>query len=255
MTLAPKTGKHYTGLYDHHLSPSLGAIPLRDLRPDRIARWQAERLAAGAGSVAVRQALELLGAILQRAVEAERIAANPTRFVRKARRPRREEIRALAPASIEAMRASLGPRDATLISVLAYAGLRPGETLALRWGDVRRQTLLVERALSLGREEDTKTRRHRTVRLLTPLKADLARWRLASRRPPGASLVFPGHDGAAWSEAAYQSWRRRAFARAAEAAGSRTPPLTRCATPSPRCCSTRVGASSTSPGSSATMPG
>jgi hypothetical protein len=31
--------------------------------------------------------------------------------------------------------------------------------------------------------------------------------------------VFPGHAGRAWSEAAYQSWRRRAFAGVAEAAG------------------------------------
>jgi integrase len=128
-------------------------------------------------------------------------------------------VRPLAPTTIEAMRASLGLRDATLISVLAYAGLRPGEALALRWRDVRERTLLVERALSLGREEDTKTRRHRTVRLLSPLRADLARWRLAARRPADATLVFPGHDREAWSEAAYQSWRRRTFARAARAAG------------------------------------
>ena len=161
----------------------------------------------------------MLGAILQRAVEAERIAANPTRLVRRARRPRRQEVRPLSPATIEAIRASLGPRDATLVSVLAYAGLRPGEALALRWADVRERTLLVERALSQGREEDTKTRRHRTVRLLAPLKADLARWRLAASRSSEATLVFPGHDGEAWSEAAYQSWRRRAFARAARAAG------------------------------------
>ena len=219
VTLAPKTRKHYASLYDHYLSPHLGATPVRELRADRIARWQAERLAGGAGPVAVRQALELLGAILQRAVEAERITANPTRLVRKARRPRREEVRPLAPTTIEAMRASLGLRDATLLSVLAYAGLRPGEALALRWRDVRERTLLVERALSLGREEDTKTRRHRTVRLLAPLRADLARWRLAASRSSEATLVFPGHDGEAWSEAAYQSWRRRAFARAAGAAG------------------------------------
>jgi integrase len=220
VTLAPKTRTHYASLYDHHLSPYLGRVPLRELRADVIARWQAERLSAGAGPVAVRQALELLGAILQRAVEAERIAANPTRLVRRARRPRRQEVRPLSPATIEAIRASLGPRDATLVSVLAYAGLRPGEALALRWADVRERTLLVERALSQGREEDTKTRRHRTVRLLAPLKADLARWRLASRRPPEEALVFPARDGCPWSEAAYQSWRRRSFDRAANAASA-----------------------------------
>jgi integrase len=37
-------------------------------------------------------------------------------------------------------------RDATFVALLAYAGLRPGEALALRWGDIRERTLLVQRA-------------------------------------------------------------------------------------------------------------
>ena len=77
--------------------------------------------------------------------------------------PRRKEIRPLAPRTIERMRAVADQRDATLLSMLAYAGLRPGEALALQWGDLRENTILVERALSLGEEEDTKTTTHRTV--------------------------------------------------------------------------------------------
>src|SRR4051794_40927480 len=65
VTLAPKTRQHYANLYDHHISPDLGGVALRELRADRIARWQAERLAAGGGAVAVRHALDLLGSILQ----------------------------------------------------------------------------------------------------------------------------------------------------------------------------------------------
>jgi integrase len=107
-----------------------------------------------------------------------------------------------------------------VISVLAYAGLRPGEALALQWDDIRDKTLLIERALSLDEEADTKTTLHRTVRLLAPPRADLAEWRLASGRPAGNALVFPNHKGCAWTEPAYQSWRRRAFDRARSAAGA-----------------------------------
>jgi hypothetical protein len=83
---------------------------------------------------------------------------------------------------------------------------------------VREQTLLVHRALPLGEDADTKTRQHRTVRLLAPLREDFALWR---RSVPGNTLVFPGHDGNPWSLPAYQSWRRRA----ANAAGvGRTTP-------------------------------
>lgn len=90
---------------------------------------------------------------------------------------------------------------------------------ALRWRDVRERTLLVERALSLGEEADTKTRQHRTVRLVDPLRRDLAAWRLACGRPAESALIFPAADGGVWKLAAYQSWRRRAFARAVRAAG------------------------------------
>jgi integrase len=216
VTLAPKTRQHYANLYDCHISPILGGLSLRELKTERVARWQAERLAAGAGPVAVRQALDLLSTLLQRAVEGERIPTNPVRLVRRAPRPRREEVRPLAPRTVEAMRAAASPRDATLLSVLAYAGLRPSEALALHWSDVRAQTILVQRALSLGEDADTKTHQHRTVRLLTPLRDDLERWR---RSAPGNRLVFPGHDGEVWSLPAYQSWRRRAFRRAVQAAG------------------------------------
>ena len=105
------------------------------------------------------------------------------------------------------------------ISVLAYAGLRPGEALALQWGDIREQTILVERAVSLGEEKDTKTAAHRTVRLLAPLAADLKQWRLRCGRPSARRLVFPSAAGTSWSQPAYQLWRRRAFRRALDGAG------------------------------------
>ena len=40
-----------------------------------------------------------------------------------------------------------------------------------------------------------------------------------ARTANGSALLFPGHDGQPWSLPAYQSWRRRAFKRAADAAG------------------------------------
>jgi hypothetical protein len=157
VTLAPKTRLHYASLYDHHLRPFLGSIALRDIDPETVGRWQADRLATGAGPVAVRQALDLLGSVLGHAFQSGRVAENPVRRVKKARLPRREEVQALSPASVEMMRAAFGVRDAALLSVLAYAGLRPGEALGLRWDDVRERIILIQRSISLGEEGDTKT--------------------------------------------------------------------------------------------------
>ena len=101
-----------------------------------------------------------------------------------------------------------------LVSLIAYSGLRPGEALALHWGDVRDRTLLIQHGLSDGVIKDTKTEHHRTVRLLAPLAADLKEWRMLRGRPADHTLVLPGKLGEPWSEEAYKSWGRQAFARA-----------------------------------------
>ena len=250
-SLAAKTRLHYASLYDYHLRPYLGSIALREITPEVIGRWQADRLASGAGPVAIRHAMDLLGSILEHAFVGGHLSANPARRVKKAGSPRREEVQPLAPGTIEAMRVALDARDATLVSILAYAGLRPGEALGLRWGDVREQTLLIRRAISLGEEADTKTRQHRTVRLLAPLAADLRAWRMAAGRPDDCELVFPGKEAQPWTQAV----SRGAGGRSTEPRRPlawHTPARTTCATASRRSCCTRVGASSTWRGSSGT---
>jgi integrase len=219
VTLSPNTAAQYACLYDVHIAPYLGALKLAELTPEIIGRWQAERIRTGAGRTSIIKALTLLGGILQRAVESERIGRNPARLVRKAKRPARREVRPLAPVTVESLRRASAARDATLISVLAYSGLRPQEALALRWGDIRERTILVERAVSLGQEKDTKTLAHRTVRLLGPLREDLLAWRMRAGRPRDAGLVFPGPEGGLWTKTTYDNWRGRAFERAVKVAG------------------------------------
>jgi integrase len=219
VTLARSTARTYAGLYDLHISPYLGQLKLVELTPEVIARWQAERIAAGAGRSSIHKTLTLLGGILQRATESGRITRNPARLVRKVKRPPKKEVRPLAPATVEALRAVAGPRDAALISVLAYSGLRPQEALALHWGDIRERTMLVERTVSLGEENDTKTSAHRTVRLLAPLREDLLAWRMRSGRPRDSASVFPGPEGRLWSKTTYDNWRGRNFDRVLERAG------------------------------------
>jgi integrase len=160
----------------------------------------------------------ILQGVLQRAVVWQKIPTNPVRAVAKPKQRRQLDPRPLAPASVEALRSRLAQRDATLVSVLAYAGLRPGEALALTWGDMGRQTITVTKAISVGGEKATKTGRGRSVRLLAPLASDLAAWRLASGRPDDAVPVFPRRDGALWRDTDWRNWRRRTFHPAAEKA-------------------------------------
>jgi integrase len=107
------------------------------------------------------------------------------------------------------LRADGRMRDAALVCVLAYAGLRPGEALALEWQNVGDRRILVEGAVSLGAVKDTKTRQTRSVRLLAPLATELAEWRLACGRPDAKTLVFPGRGGRPWAD---HDWRNGANA-------------------------------------------
>jgi len=89
------------------------------------------------------------------AIEWGEAQANPVSVVRKPRQGRQRAIEPLAPEDVERLRAVLlddsDHRSATLVSVLAYAGLRPGEALGLEWRHVRDRTLLIEQAVSDGR--------------------------------------------------------------------------------------------------------
>lgn len=172
-------------------------IPLREMTVSVLRRWQAGLIATGVGHGAIMRARAVLSSILRHAAESEAMPANPLALVRAPRAPHREQVQPLAPATVERIRACLSVRDATLVSVLAYAGLRPGEALALRWSDVRDRTILVQRASDgFGSVKTTKTRSVRTVRLLAPLAADLREWRLASGRPMDDALIFPASTGA-----------------------------------------------------------
>jgi integrase len=71
------------------------------------------------------------------------------------------------PEMVEAIRLQLRQADAVLVSVLAYEGLRPGETYTLEWRDVLddaglpRDRMRVERALSARTASTTKSKRYR----------------------------------------------------------------------------------------------
>jgi site-specific recombinase XerC len=90
---------------------------------------------AGVGPAAIRKALTVLQGMFSCAVTWGHVQSNPVVGVRK---PSAKRKRAVAPPSValvERMRARLladrRQRHATLLAVLAYAGLRPQEALAL----------------------------------------------------------------------------------------------------------------------------
>lgn len=218
--LEAATRAFYAGLYRAHIGPEFADAPLREISPQRIAAWQTARVRAGAGLKAIKEAKSLLGGILGYAVELEHLQFNAARAVRPVKQRPKKTGRGLSAREVEALRAALGDPWDLLVSLIAYSGTRPGEAVALRWGDVG-DTIRVERAVALidGSGKQTKNGKARNVRLLAPLAADLAAWRLRSGRPARTALVFPHPSGRPWTKPLWDNWRRRQFADARETAG------------------------------------
>lgn len=218
--LSRATQTSYEYAWQRLVQPRLGSIRLSELTPLRIEQFMQRLLAEGVGEASAEKAWVVLSSMFSRAEAWGWLQRNPVRAAKKPRKKNSRRVpRALSIAEVEAIRSGMGQPDAILVSVLAYAGLRPGEALALKWGDLRGDTIRVSRALSFGEEKRTKTGRSRTVPVIPALRWDLATWRIASGRPSADAYVFPGPDGAPWDEGKYRRWRRFTFKPALEPAG------------------------------------
>jgi integrase len=221
-SVSQSTAKVYASALDLHLLPRMGSVPIRDIQPADVVKLQRDLRAEGVGAAMTQKTLMVLSGIMRHSQLLGRIPANPVGPVRIKQPKRQRAIRPLAPATIERMRALVlardRPRDAALLSLLAYAGLRPGEAFAVRWDCVGDRALIVEHGRADGSLKATKTDRIRTVGLLQPVLEDLEAWRAVAAADGG--LLFPRRDGDVFHDADYQNWRRRIFDPTSEAAGT-----------------------------------
>ncbi len=196
--LQPKTRADYRQAWGKHAHQRLGGVKLRELSPRRMSLFLAELRNDGVGEPTILKTLTMLQSVFASAVEWGALPANPVAAVRN--RPSQRPTRVaspLPPTRVEAIRREVmrGTADrgsAVLISVLAYAGVRPGEVPRAPLDDVGDRTLHVTRSLALGTEKGTKTGAWRTVRLLAPLAEDLG----SSAKEQAATPSFsPGAMG------------------------------------------------------------
>jgi integrase len=215
----------YASVWNRHLLPRVGHLQLRQITPAVVDRLKSDLLDDGVGAAAIRKAMSLLQAMLREAVAWDRLRLNPVKQIRKPRAPRKRAVVAISPDQVEALRDALPTlRDQVLASVLAYAGTRLEDALALEVRHLGRATLLVEQknvdgVIIAGQKVD---RPPRSIDLLAPLRQDLAEYLLATGRRAPKALLFPRPDGKPWRDADYRNWRRRVFYPAAAAVGLAT---------------------------------
>lgn len=213
--LASSTQVQYGRQIDSRILPQLGDRRLSHLTGADIERWIGWMRSEGAGDPTIRHACAVLQAILSVAVRDGVLSVNVVQHARKPKQQRTRVPYLIKPEQVEVMRLHLldagRERDAVLLQLLAYAGLRPlSEAVELRWRQVRERSLVVVDTKHHGRQ--------RTLPMLDTLREALAEWRLRQGRPGPNVVVTPTNAGP-WTEHDWRNWRRRPFASAAEAAG------------------------------------
>ena len=201
-------------------------MALADIKPRMIAAWRGQLLSDGIGRESVRMAMVLLQAMYTVATEWGEAEPNPVSVVRKPRQGRERAIRVISPDAVERIRAHMlaagDLHSATMVSVLAYTGMRPGEMLALERCHLGEQTILVEQAVAYGKLKAQKTGRvYRTIDLLDALAEDLAVW--LEHLPTGRQFLFAKAGDELFQRDDWDNWRNRRFHAATKALDMGTP--------------------------------
>lgn len=240
-TVAPATADTHETCWTAHVEPLLGSRPLADFVTSfPVEQLHADMAKRKVGPSAIRKSVSLLKMLLDAGVSYRLIGFNGARGYYLGRRvsAKRQRPLVMIPADkVEQMRLDLlarrrgghgvtaaehNLRTVALLSLLAYAGLRPAEALALKWCDLdelHRELLAGERVAN-GDEAQPKTpTSKRRVPIIAPLMEDLLAWRAVTPFCGLESPIITSPDGLPWGTQAFRNWTRTMFAPAATAVG------------------------------------
>jgi integrase len=223
--LRPKTVRLYRYLLRCHLVPLLGSRAVAEIKEPHVRHWRKSLLDSGTSPITAAKAYRLLKAIMNTAVDDGLIRRNPCR-IKGAGQEKSPERPVLTVRQVFHLAGVVDPRYRVLILLAVFAGLRWGELAALRRKDIDLSacTVSVVRTLTQlsggGRVfgPPKSDAGQRTVAFPDLIVDDLT-WHLGRFALPGDdALVFTSPTGVLLD---YDSFRRRVWMKATEAAGLR----------------------------------
>ncbi|HEV7752232.1 MAG TPA: tyrosine-type recombinase/integrase [Baekduia sp.] len=188
-----------------HLLPAFGHLRVEQVTTPRIERWKSDFLIRTGQRRQAAKLVALLHSMYERAAVLYGLQRNPVAAVTRIKvnydaarfdfySP--EEVWALVCAAND-------QQDAAIFLTAAFAGLRRGEIVALRWRDVdfAKRALRVETSVVHGRVDSTKGGRGRAVPMVREVAEALARLGQRGYLVDRDDPVFPGEgdwlDGSA----------------------------------------------------------
>ena len=207
--LAPSTKARYINALAH-LSATFGDYFVDAIDKESIEEWQVESKKDNS-NYTVNGWLRVLRLVLDRAVDQQLVASNAARRTPTLKEGRTKGARGVSftlPEFREFIRVtqklqgeSVSEDVARQILIIAWTGMRMGESLALQFDHVDGNELRIERSVWGRIEKETKTDDPRRVTMVGPLKeviAEQRKWLVTTQHPGLASgLIFPANPGAA----------------------------------------------------------
>ncbi|CAN5478405.1 site-specific integrase [soil metagenome] len=223
--LAASTVAGYRRIFDRHVNPALGLLPLDKVTATRLRKLYMDlqepdasnkRAPEGLSKNSVHKVHVAVGAMFDAAVSDKLLSVNPARQRRAVKAPTSKEVRrqrrerngdmvtwtgSQLRAFLDWDRDVLGDDVHALWWVIAHTGIRRSEVLALRWSDVdlEKQRIKILRALDTGKPaaqrgqvKGAKSDSPRVVDIDIATVKVIRQWRIAR----GAlSLELAGADG------------------------------------------------------------
>ena len=200
--LRPTTRGRDEASFRNHVLPTFGSTPLSRVDRTSLREWVARLSDPDDGGLApatVSKAVQVFNKAMRAALEDRLISMNP---VERLPLPKieHEEMRFLTPDELRRLADTIDPRYRAFVLLAGYSGLRVGELLALRWGNVdmlRRQVTVIETLTDLAGQLSfgpPKTRAAlRTVTVPSFVAEELSR--TVDSPPDARHLVFTSPDG------------------------------------------------------------
>jgi integrase len=222
--IRPSTRARYFVHHRLYLDQAFGRRPLGAITTRDIRAWRVNLQTAGVGAATVNAATQLLKAVLNRAVTDGMIPSSPAKHVANPSTDPAGGLRVLEALELARLAEAHPDRYRALVWLLGVRGLRIGEAVALRVGDLDflRGTCSITKTLTdVGGtliEGPPKTASSNRTVSLPPFLRDMLTEHVAAFSDPKdpAAYVFTGPNGAPIRA---NNLRRRAFGPAVREAG------------------------------------
>jgi len=179
-----------------YLLPEFEGCQLAELTRDRLQQFLDGKIRLGLSNSVVDHLRWDLNAIFKMASDDAILRGNPAGSLVTPKGAETTRKRPLTIAEIQLALSILDLRERLIFLFAVLVGMRPGEILALRWGRIATQMVVVAERVYKGKCGDPKTKRSLREAAIPPeLAADIERWRALSVDTGPEALVFPSERG------------------------------------------------------------